>query len=398
MRRFAAQYREFFRLPGVAGLVTVALVARMPFGMTGLAMLLYLREVLGSYALAGSVSGAYFVAMAVGSPVQGRLIDRSGPKPTLIVTGFLHPASLIAVLATAWHGAGLPAVISAAVCAGLFVSPANILTRTLWRSRFSSDQDRRRAFAIDSVTIELNLMVGPALVAAVVASVNAASAFGLAIAVTVASVITFIASPALRYLRPEKHGRRHILGPLAEPRLLVVFAATFGLAMSIGFLEIGYPGFATFLAAPALGGIFLSVSSLGSALGGALFGGLTVRTTIERQFAAIATLMIAPLLMHYFVEATAAFALVAFLAGALIAPAVACQSVLVSRLAPSHHATEAFTWSATFIVSGLGAGMAFGGWLIEAAGTKVPFLVGAIVMCAVALVALALRPEKATAS
>ena len=29
--------------------------------------------------------------------------------------------------------------------------------------------------------------------------------------------------------------------------------------------------------------------------------------------------------------------------------------MLVSRLAPAHYATEAFTWSSTFIVRGLGA-------------------------------------------
>jgi len=59
--------------------------------------------------------------------------------------------------------------------------------------------------------------------------------------------------------------------------------------------------------------------------------------------------------LHWFVDVPFAFAVVAFVAGAAIAPSIACQSVLVSRLAPSHYATEAFTWSSTFIVSGLGA-------------------------------------------
>ncbi len=108
--------------------------------------------------------------------------------------------------------------------------------------------------------------------------------------------------------------------------------------------------------------------------------------------------MTVPLLLHYFVDATVAFAFVAFVAGGLIAPAVACQSVLVSRLAPSHHATEAFTWSSTFIVSGLGAGMALGGWLIETAGVKVPFLAGAILMVAVALVVHAVPAQKTSPS
>ncbi|MBK6980490.1 MAG: MFS transporter [Betaproteobacteria bacterium] len=390
MRRIADRYRDFFRQADVAALVGVALVARMPFGMVGLAMLLFLREAFGSYALAGSISGVYFVAMAIGAPIQGRLIDRAGPVPTLLVTAVVHPAALLAILAAVQSGAGLSPVAVAAACAGAFAPPTNVLTRTLWRHRFTAEEDRRRAFAVDAVMIELNLTLGPALVAGLVAGTGTTVAFGVAIVVTIASLWVFTTSPALKYVRAEAAGARTLLGPLADTRLLLVFAATFGLATGIGFLEVGYPGYATALSAPALGGVFLSLSSLGSAIGGALFGGLALRAAIERQFAAAAALMTVPLALHYTLDATAAFAFVAFLAGALIAPCIACQSVLVSRLAPPRFITEAFTWSSTFIVAGLGAGMASGGWLIEAAGAKVPFLASAAAMGAVSLGALAM--------
>ena len=395
MRRFASDYRDFFRQPDVATLVVVALLSRMPIGMVGLAMLLFLREALGSYALAGTVSGVYFVSMAVGAPIQGRLIDRSGPKPTLAVTGIVHPLALAAVLLAATRGAGFPAVLAGAALAGAFATPITVLTRTLWRNRFAREEERRRAFSVDAVLIEVNFTLGPAIVAGVVALAGARAAFGLAIAVTVAALLVFAASPALRYFRPEAHGERHLLGPLAQPRLLLVYAATFGITTSFGFLEVGYPGYATSLGTPAVGGLFLSVNSLGSAIAGAIFGGLALRAPIERQFAATTALMIVPLLLHGVVGAPAAFAAVAFLAGAAIAPTIACQSVLVARLAPSRYATEAFTWSSTAIVSGLGAGMALGGWLVETAGTRSPFLAGAAVMSAVSLGTLALlRPRK----
>ena len=395
MRRFASQYRDFFRLPDVAALVTVALLSRMPIGMVGLSMLLFLRESLGSYALAGTVSGVYFTAMAIAAPVQGRLIDRSGPRLTVAVTGVAHPIALGAVLAGALAGLGLGAVACAAAVAGAFCPPITTLTRTMWRHRFTRDEDRRRAFAIDAVLIEVNFTLGPAIVAGVVAAASARAAFALAIAVTVVALALFAASPALRYFRTGKHGERHLLGPLTQPRLLAVFAATFGLTTSFGFLEVGYPGFATAIALPALGGLFLSVNSLGSAIGGAIFGGLAIRAPIERQFAVATGTMAVPLLLHGFVDAPVAFALVAFLAGASIAPSIACQSVLVSRLAPAQYATEAFTWSSSFILLGLGAGMALGGWLIEASGPKSPFLAGAFLMAVVSLGVFALPVARA---
>lgn len=389
MRRFARDYRDFFRLPDVAALMAVALAARMPIGMVGLSMLMFLRESLGSYALAGAVSGVYFVAMAIGAPVQGRLIDRRGPKAVLLATGIVSPLALAAVLLLGRAGSGFAAVAAAAAVAGLFATPITVLTRTVWRRRFKDEAERLRAFAVDAVLIEINFTLGPALIALVLARWNPTAAFAIAIATVVVAFLLFVASPALRYFGPEPPAERHLLGPLREPRLLLVFVATFGLTTAFGLLEVGYPGYATSLAMPALGGLLLSVNSFGSALGGALFGGLALKAPVERQFAATMGLMSVPLALHGLVDGPWAFAAAAFLAGAAIAPTIASQSVLVSRLAPSHYATEAFTWSSTFIVSGLGAGMAVGGWLTEQVGAKAPFLAGA--SCVLAMAALALR-------
>lgn len=390
MKRFASQYLEFFRLPDVASLVAVALLARMPIGMVGLAMLMFLRERLDSIALAGSAVGVYFVAMAAGAPVQGRLIDRIGPRIPLLVTGIVQPSALAAMMGLSISGAGYAWVAAAAAVAGIFQAPITVLTRTLWRHRFEEEEVRRLAFAVDAVMIELNFTLGPAIVALVLALANPTYAFVMANVAVVAAFALFMASPALKYFKREAHAQRHMLGPLTEPRLLVVFVATFGLTTAFGLLEVGYPGFAIALAMPALGGVLLSVNSLGSAIGGAVFGGLRLKLPVERQFAATMGLMAVPLVLHAIVDAPVLFGVVAFIAGAAIAPSITSQSVLVSRLAPSHYATEAFTWSSTFILCGLGSGMAIGGALIESSGVKPVFVTGAAIVAAVSLLLLLL--------
>jgi predicted MFS family arabinose efflux permease len=108
-------------------------------------------------------------------------------------------------------------------------------------------------------------------------------------------------------------------------------------------------------------------------------------------------MMALPVFLHAWVSAPLAFGLCAFFAGALIAPSIASQSVLVSRLAPSHYATEAFTWSSTFIVSGLGTGMALGGLLVETVSLGSVFVTGGSVVAGMAVIALlvtAQRPAK----
>lgn len=394
MKTILAKYSEFVRQPDVARLLAVAVVTRMPVGMVGFSMLMFLRQSLGNFALAGIAVGANFIACAATAPILGRIIDRHGPARLLWFTGIIQPLALIGILAGVKLHLAFPFIVASAALAGAFATPITTLTRAVWRQRFEREEDRRTAFALDAVTIEINFTLGPAIMAAILASAGATAAFSVAIAAAVMAIGIFTTSPALRYFKRETGVRRHMLGPLTEPRLWIVFGATFGLTVAFGFLEVGYPAYATSLGVPALGGLFLGINSLGSAVGGALYGGLHFKAPVERQFAAAMALMAVPLLLHTVVGPAAFFAFVAFLAGALIAPSIAAQSTLVSRLAPSHYAAEAFTWSSTFIISGLGAGMAVGGQLVEHQGVRTPFAVGAAIVAAMAVLALALVPAR----
>jgi MFS family permease len=392
VKHFARKYLEFLRQPDVARLLVVALFARMPVGMVGFALLMFLRESLGNFALAGTAVGVNLVTLAVAAPIQGRLMDRHGPRKLLWVTGIVQPLALLAILASVKLHLPFAVVAASAALAGAFASPITTLTRTFWRHRFEREEDRRTAFALDAVAVEVNFTVGPAIVAAILASAGTTVAFACCIAVVVLALLAFLASPALRYFRRETGVERHLLGPLTEPRLWRVFIASFGLTMAFGLLEVGYPAYGTALGVPALGGVLLAINSLGSALGGAIYGGVRFKAPVERQFACALGLMVVPLFLHAVAGTTLLFAIVAFFAGALIAPSIAAQSVLVSRLAPARYATEAFTWSSTFIVSGIGAGMALGGQLVEHAGLRYAFVAGAVLVAAMGLVALSIAP------
>jgi MFS family permease len=397
VKQILDRYVAFIRQPDVGRLLLVALLSRMPVGMVGFSMLMFLRESMGDFAHAGTAVGINFIAIAAAAPVQGRFIDRHGPRRLLLLTGFVQPLALVAILVSVKMQMPFAVVAVFAALAGLFASPITTLTRTIWRHRFDRDEDRRTAFALDAVTIEINFTLGPALIALILATWNATIAFAVAIAAVVAAVTVFIASPAMRYFKLVTGVDRHLFGPLTEPRLWLVFITTFGLTMGFGFMEVGYPAYGTALSMPALGGVLLAINSMGSAVGGAIYGGVHFKVPVERQFACALALMVVPLFLHAVVPTTFLFACAAFLAGALIAPSIAAQSVLVSRLAPSRYATEAFTWSSTFIVSGIGAGMAMGGAIVEAVGVRFAFATGAVIVAAMALLALAISPQPAAA-
>ena len=102
-----ARYRALFLVPHVRRLVLSGLLARLPMGMVGLALLLLVRERGGSYAAAGAVSGGYFVATAVGAPIAGRLVDRRGQARILLQRAIIFPTLLGGVCALAFLEAPL---------------------------------------------------------------------------------------------------------------------------------------------------------------------------------------------------------------------------------------------------------------------------------------------------
>jgi predicted MFS family arabinose efflux permease len=182
-----------------------------------------------------------------------------------------------------------------------------------------------------------------------------------------------------------------LLGPLTEPRLLVVFAATFMLTISFGLIEVGYPGFATAAGMPAFAGVLLAVNSVGSAIGGLAYGGLHIKLPIERQLPRVLMLVSIPLAAQALVTSPALLAAVALFAGLCIAPSLTMVTLLVSSNTPSRYATEAFTWSSTCIVSGLGLGNALGGRLVESHGAPTVFVLSGVMVGCAALCALFVR-------
>ncbi|HEY1329701.1 MAG TPA: MFS transporter [Casimicrobiaceae bacterium] len=390
-----AGYRSFFALPDVTRLVAMAMVARMPLGTHGLALLLHVRALTDSFATAGSAVGTYLAASAVTAPVVGRIVDRIGPRKPLLVMGIACPVALVFVLAARPLHLTPPLILLFAGVGGAFAPPITVLTRTMWRYRFEDDGiARRTAFAVDAVLVELAFTLGPALIALLVAVAGATTAYAAAVIFTALAVPVFFASPALRYWKHESGIERHLLGPLTAPRLLLVYLLCALLTFCLGLLEVAYPAFAAALGATALSGVLLAVNSTGSALGGLAYGGSHIAMPVERQLRALLVLLGLSLGVQAFVSSAWLLGVLAFVGGLFIAPSLTAVTLLVSANAPARYATEAFTWAATCIVAGVGAGMAVGGNLVEASGASGVFAAAGWSALVAAACALGLRAHE----
>ncbi|HEY7945650.1 MAG TPA: MFS transporter [Casimicrobiaceae bacterium] len=385
------RYRAFLRLPDVARLLATAFLSRLPIGSLSLAMLMHVRALTGSFALAGLTVGVDLAASAIIAPALGRIIDRRGPRSVLLATGIVCPMALLCILLADRLALPTAGLIAAAAIAGAFAPPITVLTRTVWRYRFDDLNERRTAFALDAVLIEMAFTLGPLLVAALLAVASPRVAFAAAWSLVTLAVPVFALSPALKYWRHQPGAERRLLGPLSEPRLLVAFGVTFLVMFALGLLEIGYAGFATAAAMPAFAGVLIAINSLGSGASGLVYGGLQPATPIERQLPWLLLLLAVPLVGHALTTSPWLLATLALVAGIGIAPSLTVVMLLVSANAPSRYATEAFTWSTTFLVGGLGAGNAVGGRIVEIHGARTVFAVAAGVAAVAAICALGVR-------
>ncbi|MEA2320657.1 MAG: hypothetical protein QOD81_507, partial [Solirubrobacteraceae bacterium] len=93
-----ARYARILRTPHVLPLMVAALVARLPIGIHSLAIVLFLRERTGSYAVAGVVAAAFALGAGAGAPLAGRLVDRFGQGRVLVPAALLHAGFLAALV------------------------------------------------------------------------------------------------------------------------------------------------------------------------------------------------------------------------------------------------------------------------------------------------------------
>jgi MFS family permease len=361
----------------------------LPIGITGLAILLLTQSTTGSFALGGTAAAAYTAGLALVAPLVGRQIDRYGPKFALLACAFVFPLALAALVYALENGASLSIAFAASALAGASFPPITVCMRTFFKQRLKDDAALGAAYSLESVLIELIFILGPMLVAFFVALASPAAAVLFAALCGCVGPLLFQRSAALRDWRIERRTHASLFGPLAEPGFIPLLVVIVCYASAFGLTEIATTAYAAEKESAALAGVLLSVMSVGSAAGGLVYGSRSWHLPLARQFALMLVLMglgIAPLAL---LSSTWSFGAWCLVAGISMAPALIMQSMLVAKIARPEHSTEAFTWSATGLLAGVGVGLTGGGLLLE--HTRAPAVFAAASGCSLLAGALAAR-------
>jgi MFS family permease len=390
-----ARYGALLGQPRLRTVFLASVLGRLPIGIAGLAILLLVQGASGSFARGGAASAAYVAGLACVAPLLGRRIDRSGPRGVLRGCAFAFPSMLAALVFAVSNDAHWALTLAFGFAAGASFPPITVCMRTFFRRDLREESLLASAYSLEAVLIEAIFIVGPMLVAMFTALATPAAAVLFAAGCGSAGTLLFLASPAMRGWAVEPRARASLFGPLAERGFAALLGVVLCYAVAFGLVEIGVTAFAAERARPALAGVLLGLMSAGSVAGGLAYGSRSWGVPLMRQFAITLGLMGAGIALLPLATDERLFAALCVLAGVVMAPALTMQSMLVAKTASSQHASEAFTWSATGLLAGVGLGIAGGGWLVERAGSDAAFFAAAVSSAGAGALALALPARAA---
>jgi predicted MFS family arabinose efflux permease len=390
-------YRELLRDRRIATLLGAALIARLPFGINALAIVLFLREETGSFAVAGAVAGALTLGAGAGAPLTARIVDRRGPK-VLLALAAGNATGLLTLLALGSSDAPAGALMAVAAVTGFSYPPSPSVLRARFPDLLRERPDLiQSAYAFDSVLLEISFVIGPLLVAGIVAAVGPGPALAVSAAAVVTGVSIFVSALSAEPTERAPEDARGLLGVLRTPGIATLVLTMFPVGFAFGALEVSVPAFTHDHSRPELAGVLLAILAISSAAGGFVYGVRPRRSPLANVHHRLTLLLPLAFLPPLFAPSIALMGLLLVPAGVLIAPIIATRNELASAAAPPGTKTEALTWPLTALVAGLSSGTALGGVLIDGSGWRASVLAAILAAAAGGAIASARRGSLRTA-
>jgi MFS family permease len=373
-----ATYMQVLSRPGVLRVVSSQLFARFPFGLMSLAFVLHIQEKSGSYALAGLALGLETVGVAVSGPLLGRWMGGWGVRRTLLVSATISAATIFVI-----GLAPLPPEVLAVLClvVGLSSPPIQSAVRTIYPMLVERKQ-MGTLYALDATLQEVIWIFGPVTATFIAAFTNTTVGIVVMGVIQIVGAFWFSSNREIRSVEIPKSKRR--LGGVLRNRIVISNAIIGALLIgSFSGVEIGTVAVFT---DKATAGIIVGVLSLGSLLGGFLFGHRSkTRWALSRYllvvFVGFAMVFIAP-------DSAIWVSVAWFIAGLGIAPALGLLGAIIGASVKTADAPEAYGWVGSGQMIGYAGAAAIAGFSIDLIAPEAALLVAVVMGGGAVIVAL----------
>ncbi|MEU9077103.1 MFS transporter [Kitasatospora sp. NPDC048538] len=378
-------YGALLRTPGAWTFLVPAFVARLPYAMLSMGILLLVKDTHGSYGTAGTVTAVAAVSQALIGPQTGRLADRYGQATVLVPTVLVHALSVGVLIALALGHAPAWTLFLAAVPAGASVPQIGAMVRARWVATFGAEGASATsaakvstAFAFESVTDEFTFVVGPIVAAKIATSVNPSASLIAEAALTLVGGLVFATQrrTAPARITPRPGARR--ASALSSPGVRLLAGVTLGVGAVFGGMQVSVNAFADSVGQHDASGTVYGIFAGGSMVAGVLYGVIAWRHAVQQRMIASYALLVLGCSTLWAMPNLVALSVAGLVCGLAIAPTLISGYTLVETLVEDGAKTEAFTWLTGAIGLGLAVGSMVAGQLIDANGPSAGFLVPVI--------------------
>lgn len=153
-------YAELLRMPHTARFSIGSVIACMPFPMVGMTITISVQHYYGNYSLAGVLTAIQAIALAVSSPLLGKLVDKFGQRQVSIPTILVWIVAAIALTTSITNRAPVWVLY----CLTPFLAaipPWGAMSRARWTTMLKGDRERTdRALSLSGVFDECMWIIG----------------------------------------------------------------------------------------------------------------------------------------------------------------------------------------------------------------------------------------------
>lgn len=400
-----AAYREILAVAPVRRLLIVAMFARIPHAAAGVLLTLHVVESMKlDFASAGLVAAAITIGMAIGAPWRGRMVDIYGLRRALV-------PSIVAEMAV-WSVApflNFQLLIVAALIGGLFAVPIFSVVRQALGVMVPPEQ-RRTAYALDSMGGEITFMIGPAAGVMLAANNTVVGLIMIGVSASLAGVFLMVFNPPTRTgqkgshvaigasaalpqelveetTAPDLTGKKVTLRWVGKARhnvrwvnvaVLAILGTSLGAGLVLSGVNVGMVALMRHNEMTSELGIVFLFWCGASIVGGVIYGALKRSINPLWLLMAMAVLVIP---MGFATNALT-LGLLSILPGLLCAPVLTSSAEHIADLVAEKRRGEAMGWYGTSMTMGSAMGSPFAGAMIDRIGAWSGFaIIGA--MCGV---------------
>lgn len=253
----------------------IAFIARLPFAMMTVGVLMLVVSATGSVSLGGLTSAAVGIGVVLAGPLIGDLVDRHGQRRVLVPIGLANGILLGIFPLIVLNGAPEAAVLAAGLAIGLTAPQAAAMSRsrllTIIAARLSPGRratTTTRIMSYESAADETAFVIGPFFVGILAAFIAPWAPIAIAAALSLGFVTAFALHPTARIALPGGAGttRRAPLRAVFSGRILILVGATFGVGLFFGATLTSLTAFAQANGDEAQAGLLYGLMGIGSAV------------------------------------------------------------------------------------------------------------------------------------